>query len=93
MKIKKIEVGLYALAIKESEVEKCGKERFKALFYSTKTYFDRHTFAGYVVLMYEWPEVRDISLVLARVLGYRTAVEIPDIVMVEGRSLKNESNH
>lgn len=88
IRIKKIEVGLYAIAIKKSEVANNGNEKFLEFYYKTKAYLDSHTYVGYVILLYERPEVRDISLVLARVMGYKTAVEIPEVLMVEGRSLR-----
>jgi len=88
IQIKKIEVGLYAIAIKESEVISVGKEKFHEFYHKTNAYIGSSTYVGYVVLLYERPEVRDISLVLARVMGYKTAVEIPEVMMVEGRSLR-----
>lgn len=88
IRIKRIDVGLYAIAIDEIEVMKRGKDKFKELYYTTKAYYDSNTYVGHVILLYERPEIMDISLALAIVMGYKTAIAIPNIVMVEGRSLR-----
>lgn len=87
IQIKNINVGLYGIAIKEKEVL-ADEAKFNKFFHSAKAYIDKHTYVGYVIIMYESPEVRDITFVLAKVMGYKTAVAIPDVLMVEGRSLR-----
>ena len=87
IQIKNISVGLYGIAIKEKEVL-ADEGKFNEFFHSAKAYIDKHTYVGYVIVMYESPEIRNKALVLAKVMGYKTAVAIPDVLMVEGRCLR-----
>lgn len=89
IQIKRINVGLYGIAIKEGDIAKWDVSLFKKNFLDMeKSYVDRHTYVGYVIVMYESPEIRDRCYYLAKALGYRTAVKIPEVLMVEGRSLR-----
>lgn len=87
MIIKGIEVGLHGLAIKASEV-KADEEKFHVFLRNFKPYIDKHTYVGYVIVMYESPKDRDLANITAKVMGYKTAVAIPDVLMVDGRSLR-----
>lgn len=89
IQIEKINVGLYGIAIKEGDIAKWDISLFKNNFLDMeKSYVDRHTYFGYVIVMYETPEIRDRCYYLAKALGYRTAVRIPGILMVEGSGIR-----
>lgn len=87
--IKNINVGLYGIAIKEVDITKWDVSLFRKNFIDAeKAYVDKNTYAGYVIVMYESPEIRDRALALAHTLCYKTAIKIPEVLMVEGRSLR-----